>query len=87
MAVAGSFAFYKLCNEYRKDVGCIDCHRLSSHKDNTVGNTTDLQPFNGLIIKNDGQIKIEELNIDTQDRSSHPIVTFLRRYVAQGGRS
>lgn len=64
------FCFYKRCDEYGEDVHCVTCHRLSSHKDNTVGNTTDLPPFNGPIIKNDGQIKIEELNIATQDSLS-----------------
>lgn len=43
--------------------------QTSSHKDNTVGNSTDLPPFNGLIIKNDGQIKIQKLNIVTPDSS------------------
>lgn len=82
MTVAGSLAFYKLCKEYREDVGCIDCHRLSSQNDNTVDNATDLPPLIGLIIKNDGPTKTEELNIATQNWSSLPIVTFLRRYVA-----
>lgn len=83
MTMAGSLAFYKLCEEYREGVGCINCHRLSSQNDNPVDNATDLPPFNGLIIKNDGPTKIEELNIATRNWSSLPIVTFLRRKGAE----
>jgi hypothetical protein len=37
-----------------------------------------IRPFNGLIIKNDGQIKIKERNTAIQSSSSLLIVTFLR---------
>lgn len=48
------FCFYKLSDEYGEGALGIDCQRLFNHKDNTVGSATDLPPFNGLIIKNDG---------------------------------
>lgn len=83
MTVAGSFAFTSSVMNTRGGVRPINCHRLFSHKDNRVGNATDLLRFNGLIIKNDGQVKIEEPNTATQDSSSLLIVTFLRRCVAQ----
>lgn len=78
------FCFYKLCDEDGVGVRPVNCHRLFSHKDNTVGSATDLPPFNGLMILNDGQIKIEGLNIATQDSSALLTATSLRWDVAQG---
>lgn len=60
-------------------VHCIMCYRLLSQKDYTVGSATDLPPFNRLIIKNDGQIKIEQLHMDPKSRSSLLITRLLRR--------
>lgn len=78
------FCFYKLLDTHGKGVGCFSCHRLFSHKDNTVGYATDVPPFSSLIIKCDGQIKIGRPNIATQDSSSPVIVILVKRYVAEG---
>lgn len=56
------FCFYRLYDKHGVGVHCINCCRLLSQKGNTVGYATDLPPFNDLIIKNDGQIKIEQMN-------------------------
>lgn len=65
--------------------GCVSIASTAanflSQKDNTVGYATDPPPFNDLIIKNDRQIKIEQLNIATQRRSSLLTVTLLRQEV------
>lgn len=78
------FCFYKLLDAHGKGVGCFSCHRLFSHKDNTVGYATDVPPFSSLIIQCDGQIKIGRPNIATQDSSSPVIVILVKRYVAEG---
>lgn len=66
----GPLCFSRLHDEQRLSVHCINCYRPLSQKDYTVGSATDLPPFNVLIIKNDGQIKIEQLNMAAQSRSS-----------------
>lgn len=81
----GPFCFYKLRDEHRAGVHCINCHRVFSHKDDTVGRAADLPPFNGAIIKNDGQIKIEKPNIGTQNKSTSLTVKLLRREVCGSG--
>lgn len=69
--------FYQLHNEYRGGCHCISYRRLFSPKNNTIGSATDLPPFNGLVIKNDGQIKIEGPDRATQCSSSFLILVFM----------
>lgn len=59
MTAAVTFAFTRSAMNIERAAHHIKLPQTFSHKDNIVGNVTDLPPFNGLIIKNDGQIKIE----------------------------